>query len=81
MNKRLERLIAKHSDALEAIARDLAMNFEAPAQRLINAGFAQMGVSRFTQSGDDLWEMYASHKNGWEYIKPARHLVNRWAAY
>jgi hypothetical protein len=52
-----------------------------PAQRSINAGFARMGVARFTRSGDDLWERLVALENGWEYERPARYLIDRWAAY
>lgn len=39
------------------------------------------GVARFTTAGDDLWEMVTCHQNGWEYARPARRLVDRWASY
>jgi hypothetical protein len=73
--------IAKHSAEVEAIRTQLAINFDAPAQRIINAGFARMGAQRFDRSGNDLWEMISCHLNGWDYEKPPAHLVNRWASY
>jgi hypothetical protein len=71
----------KHADALGAISKNLACNFEVPAQRIINQGFAAMGIDRFTRSGDDLWEMYTALKNDWEYRRPPKALRDRWASY
>lgn len=81
MDRRIAKLLAAHGAEIEAIGRDLAMNFDAPAQRIINAGFQRMGVARFTSAGDDLWEMVTCHQNGWAYERPARRLVDRWASY
>ena len=78
---RLSTVLETHKAELEQISRELAMNFDAPAQRIINAGFNRMGVARFTRSGDDLWELYTATVNGWEYERPAAHLVQRWASY
>lgn len=75
------KYMVKYKNELEAIGRELAMNFDAPAQGIINSGFARMGVDRFTRSGDDLWEMYTCQKNGWEYTKPPARLRDRWASY
>jgi hypothetical protein len=76
-----ETFIAEHKEAIEQIRSGLAMNFDSPAQRIINAGFSQMGVDRFDREGNDLWEMVTCHLNGWEYEKPDARLVNRWASY
>jgi hypothetical protein len=74
-------IFESYRDELERIGQQLATNFDAPAQRIINAGFARMGIDRFTQSGNDLWEMYVAQLNGWEYQRPPRHLQERWARY
>lgn len=66
---------------IQEIKQQLATNFDAPAQRIINAGFARMGVDRFDRNGNDLWEMAVCEENGWEYEKPPAELVNRWARY
>lgn len=71
-------LMVKHGTEVMRIRVGL-MDFEIPAQRTINAGFARMGVDRFTPAGDDLWEMVTALENGWEYARPARRLVDRWA--
>lgn len=81
MDRRIERLLAVHAAEIEAIGRELAQNFDAPAQRIINAGFERMCVARFTPAGDDLWEMVTCHQNGWTYERPARRLIDRWASY
>jgi hypothetical protein len=65
----------------QRISTELATNFNTPAQRIINAGFARLGIDRFDREGNDLWEMYTCEKNGWEYEKPPAHLVSRWAGY
>ena len=71
--------VERYKSDLAAIGTQLAQNFEVPAQRTINAGFARMRVDRFTRSGDDLYEMATAFQNGWEYRKPPSHLVARWA--
>lgn len=75
----IHALIAKHGAALAAIGAQLAVNFDTPAQRTINAGFERLGIPRFTRAGDDLWEMYTAHSNGWAYTKPPRRLIDRWS--
>jgi len=72
--------IAKHATAIQALSTALAENFDTPAQRLINAAFERMGEHRFV-GGDDRWEQVVAHQNGWEYVKPAKHLIQRWASY
>ena len=79
--KDLAQFIFKHKDAIEAISQGLVTDFDTPAQRTINAGFARMGIDRFTHSGDDLWEMIQCQRNGWEYEKPPARLIQRWASY
>lgn len=74
------RIMAQHADELRKI-HDAMQDFDVPAQRSINAGFARMNVARFTRAGDDLWEMITALENGWEYQRPARHLIDRWASY
>jgi hypothetical protein len=34
-----------------------------------------------TRSGDDIWEQVTCRQHGWEYQKPPRRLVDRWARY
>ncbi len=77
----VEVFIGRHKAELDAIGKQLAMNFDAPAQRIINAGFARMGADRFDRDGNDLWEMVTCHQNGWEYEKPPARLTQRWAGY
>jgi hypothetical protein len=77
---RIEQIIQDHSDEIEAIKSGLAMNFDAPAQRIINAGFTRMGIARFDASGD-VWEQIVCHQNGWEYERPSQELQQRWASY
>lgn len=74
-------LIARYPRQIAAIRRALVEDFDTPAQRTINAGFAAMGIERFTHAGDDLWDMIDCHANGWEYQRPPAHLVRRWRAY
>jgi hypothetical protein len=74
------RIITQHPKELARIKGDM-QDFDIPAQRSINAGFNRMGVSRFTLAGDDLWEMITAVESGWEYARPARHLMQRWASY
>jgi hypothetical protein len=69
----------QYAPQLAWISRELSQNFDAPAQRIINAGFNRIGQNRFTRAGDDLWEMITALENDWEYQRPARHLVDRWA--
>ncbi len=78
---RIGKFIADHKAEIEAIRTQLATNFDAPAQRIINAGFAKMRASRFDRSGNDLWEMITCFQNGWDYEKPPEHLAQRWARY
>lgn len=82
--KKLEALartvMAEHADELARIGRDLH-NFDVPAQRSINAGFARMGVDRFPGGKDDLWEMITDLQSGWEYVRPPAHLIDRWMRY
>ena len=75
------RLIDRYSAEIELIRQQLATNFDVPAQRTINAGFAHMGLDRFDRDGNDLWEMISCHLNGWEYEKPPAELIDRWAKY
>jgi hypothetical protein len=77
----IERFIEQHAAEIERIKSDLASNFEAPAQRIINAGFSRMNADRFDRAGNDLWEMITCHVNGWEYEKPPVELAHRWARY
>ena len=75
------RVIKCHAAQVELIKRDL-QNFDIPAQRSINAGFNRMGIDRFTKAGDDVWEMVTtleSKDQGWEYTRPPRNLIDRWA--
>jgi hypothetical protein len=73
--------IEKHAAAIDRTRKALAMDFDTPAQRTINRLFAEIGVQRFTRSGDDLWEMIVAHQNGWEYQKPPAYLIARWGSY
>jgi hypothetical protein len=73
-------VMAEHSKEIARIKTDL-LNFDAPAQRAINAGFSRMGVTRFPGGKDDLWEMIVAIDNGWDYQRPPAGLINRWAAY
>ena len=79
IREQAEKLLRGYTSEIARIKCDM-QDFERPAQRCINAGFARMGVSRFTRSGDDLWEMIVAIENGWEYQRPPRHLVDRWAS-
>lgn len=76
----IDRIIEEHASEIQHISQQLAMNFEVPVQRTINAGFARMGISRFDRSGD-VWEQIVCRQNGWEYEVPPQHLMNRWATY
>jgi hypothetical protein len=77
----IEGFIIERKAAIEGISQALVTNFDVPAQRIINAGFATMGVDRFDSQGNDLWEMIQCHRNGWEYEKPLARLTQRWASY
>lgn len=75
------RVLKYHAAQVQLMKRDLAQHFDVPAQSIINAGFSQMGIDRFTRAGDDVWEMVAALESNEEYTRPARELVNRWACY
>ena len=77
----IQQFAEKNAVEIQSIRTALATNFDAPAQRIINAGFNRMGVDRFDRVGNDLWEMLQCHKNGWEYEKPPARLAQRWASY
>lgn len=77
----IERFIAEHQAEIEEIKNGLAFNFDAPAQRIINAGFERMDVARFDHEGNDRWEMITCHLNGWDYEKPSAELTDRWSRY
>ena len=74
-------LISRYPTEIAAIKAALVQDFDTPAQRTINAGFAAMGVQRFTTAGDDLWEQVVCLENGLTYEKPPEHLRRRWARY
>jgi hypothetical protein len=78
--KHLEQFIAAHAVEIEALKTQLATNYDVPAQRLINAVFAKMGVDRFDRDGD-VWEQVVCFQNGWEYEAPSAELQQRWARY
>ena len=78
-----QRLMTRFPAEVARIKSDM-LNFDIPAQRAINAGFARMGADRFTRSGDDVWEMITAIEgaaDGWEYRRPPAHLIARWAGY
>lgn len=76
-----KQIMQSHPEEIDALGKSLAMDFDTPAQRLINRAFASMGIDRFTTSGDDLWEAITAIRNGWDYDRPPRYLVDRWASY
>ena len=78
---RIGQFVEDHKAEIEAIKTQLATNFDVPAQRIINAGFARMCAHRFDRSGNDLWEMIVCYQNGWDYEKPSAELAQRWASY
>ena len=84
--KKLAYLTEQAANVLRSNPAEIArikydmQDFDIPAQGCINAGFQRMGVARFTRSGDDLWEMIGAIENGWTYRRPARYLLDRWAA-
>lgn len=80
LREQAAKILRYHIPEIARIKHDL-QDFEIPAQRSINASFARMGIARFTRAGDDLWEMITALENGWEYRRPARRLIDRWAAY
>jgi hypothetical protein len=71
--------ITKHAAEIAEIKAGL-LNFDIPAQRTINAGFARMNVARFVGK-DDRWEQITCHQNGWEYKQIPPEIMNRWARY
>lgn len=75
------QIMKVHAAEVEQIGRELAINFDYPAQAIINAGFGRMGVERFTSAGDDLWLQIECVKNETQYNRPPRHLINRWKRY
>ena len=76
------RVMVNHGVTVGEI-HDAMQNFEIPAQRSINAGFARMGIARFTSAGDDVWEMITALETSGpnEYQRSPRHLVDRWGSY
>lgn len=79
-SKAIEQFIKDHAVEIAAIRTELATNYDAPAQRIINAGFNRMGEDRF-HGNDDLWEMIVAHQDGEVYDRPPVHLQRRWASY
>jgi hypothetical protein len=78
--ERIDQIIQQHAEAIQHLRTGLACNFDMPAQCQINRAFASMGIARFDHSGD-VWEQIVARQNGWEYTKPPRHLIDRWASY
>jgi hypothetical protein len=76
----VEEFDARYRLHLDRIGNEMAVNFDAPAQRIINAGFARMGVPRFVGK-DDRWEQVTCFRNGWDYQRPSAELMQRWASY
>lgn len=76
----IEQIISQHATEIAAIKTGL-MNFDVPAQRTINHGFACMGIERFPCMKDDIWQMIVDHENGDRYERPPAHLIQRWASY
>jgi hypothetical protein len=72
---RINALIAKHADIIERCSRDLAMNFNTPAQRIINHACTQMGIARID------WEKITAVQNGWEFEPPPAEMLRRWEQY
>lgn len=73
-------IAATYESQLAEIRSMLATDYDTPAQRIINRGLEAIGVRRF-QGGDDIWEMLEALRNDEPYVKPPRHLLERWSAY
>jgi hypothetical protein len=69
------RLIADHQETIEWCNRELATNFNVPAQRTINAACSRMGVTRLD------WEKMDAIRNNTEYERPPHAMLDRWARY
>ena len=78
--KKLDAIIATHKVTLEELSRELATNYETPAQALINRAFAGMGLDRF-KGGHDLFERITARRDGIPYEPVPRHLIDRWRRY
>lgn len=82
---RIERLanqvLADHAERIQQLGNDLTFNCEVPAQRLINAAFHDMGITRFPGGGHDVWDYIQCKQRGWDYEKPGQQLCDRWARY
>lgn len=72
--------IARYASQIAQVSKQLATDFDTPAQSHINQFFARIGERRFVGK-DDRWEQVTAHQNGWEYNPPPKHLMQRWASY
>lgn len=72
---RIEKLMEKHKDELQALSAELATNYNVPAQRLISFALARMGISRLD------YEKIGAVEGNWRYEAPPKALLARWARY
>lgn len=72
---RIESIIDANKDQIDWCRMQLATNFDAPANRVINFSCAKMGISRLD------WEKIVAVQNGWDYEAPPAKLLRRWEAY
>jgi hypothetical protein len=74
-HQRIVKLMAKHKVALDECSRQLAMNYNAPAQRIITACCNETGISRLD------YEKINAVEGNCRYEAPPRRLLDRWARY
>jgi hypothetical protein len=75
MKQTISGLATIHATALKNLSVELAMNFDVPAQRLINYAISRMGIDRVT------YEKILAYQGGTEYVPIPARLLARWAAY
>lgn len=73
----VQEFAVKHAAKIAATGQTLAINYDIPAQRIINALFESIGEPRFVGK-DDRWEQIIACQNGWEYRPPPKSSIDRW---
>ena len=61
----VEKFFKLHWIAFDKLSKELATNYNVPAQSLINRTFANIGESRFV-GADDRWEQVTAFQGGFE---------------
>lgn len=73
-NARIAKLAEIYKNDLDDLSKQLAMNFEAPANRLINFALAKIGITRVE------YEQIKCFQAGVAYEPIPERLLDRWAS-